>query len=62
MAEFFYMEGHGFFVWTSYGIGLITFTTLYFSTRFKTKKLTKQLQRQFRIQEQESKLNKDTNE
>ncbi len=52
MAEFFYMEGHGFYVWTSYGLGLVVFVALFLSTHLTTKRLSRQLARQFRMQEQ----------
>jgi len=54
IAEFFYMEGHGFYVWTSYALGLITFVALYVSTFSSKKRLEKQLQRQYRMQSHES--------
>ena len=52
IAEFFYMEGHGFYVWMSYGLGLITFLALFLSTHLTTKRIKQQLTRQFRMQEQ----------
>lgn len=57
LTEFFYMEGHGFYVWTSYGLGLITFIALYVSTFSSKKRLEKQLQRQARMQQHETNSN-----
>lgn len=51
LAEFFYMDGHGFYVWMSYGLGLITFVALFLSTHLTTKRIKQQLTRQFRMQE-----------
>ena len=56
LAEFLYMDGHGFYVWMSYGLGLITFIGLFLSTHLTTRRIKQQLTRQFRMQEQ-SKLN-----
>ena len=52
LAEFLYMDGHGFYVWTSYGLGLVTFLGLFLSTHFTTKRIKQRLTRQFRMQEQ----------
>ncbi|MBT8448562.1 MAG: heme exporter protein CcmD [Gammaproteobacteria bacterium] len=54
LSEFINMGGHGFYVWTSYGLGLFFFVTLYVSTRVRNKKLIKQLQRINRQQQRES--------
>lgn len=53
LAEFVYMDGHGFYVWSSYGLGLITFVALYVSTFSSKKRLEKQLRRQARLQHHE---------
>lgn len=52
VAEFLYMDGHGFYVWMSYGLGLITFLGLFLSTHITTKRIKQRLTRQFRIEEQ----------
>jgi heme exporter protein D len=57
MAEFFTMEGHGIFVWTSYALGLLTFIGLYVSTFATKKRLEKQLRRQIRMQTQNTETN-----
>jgi len=54
LTEFINMGGHGFYVWTSYGIGLFLFVMLYVSTRLRNKSLIKQLKRINRQQQRES--------
>jgi len=51
--EFIHMGGHGFYVWSSYGIALVIFVGLYLSTRLKNKKLVEQLQRRYRQEQRE---------
>ena len=52
LTEFLYMDGHGFYVWMSYGLGLVTFVGLFLSTHLTTKRINQRLTRQFRMQEQ----------
>lgn len=54
LEEFIYMNGHGFYVWTSYGIGFVMFVTLWVSTRMRNKKLLNQLRRNNRQEQRES--------
>ena len=48
--EFIHMGGFGFYIWTSYFIGLIVFIGLVVSVRQQRKKLIKQLRRRYQLQ------------
>jgi heme exporter protein D len=53
LAEFIHMEGHGFYIWTSYGLGILIFALLYFSTRMRNRSIIKQLKRRYRMEQRE---------
>jgi heme exporter protein D len=48
IQEFFSMGGHGFYIWSSYGISAIVFIGLYIGVRVQRKRLIQQLQRRYR--------------
>ena len=56
--EFIHMGGFGFYIWTSYFLGLIVFVGLIISVKQQRKKLIKQLRRRYQLQvERKEKIN-----
>ena len=56
--EFIHMGGFGFYIWTSYFLGLIVFVGLVVSLKQQRKKLIKQLRRRYQLQvERKEKIN-----
>lgn len=44
------LDGHGFYIWMSYLIGLIVFVSLVVSVKLQKQRLVKRLSREYRMQ------------
>lgn len=58
--EFIHMGGFGFYIWTSYFLGLIVFVGLFISVKQQRKKLIKQLRRRYQLQAERKESNNET--
>ncbi len=52
-SEFLAMGDHGFYVWTSYGVGLFLFAAIYMNVKSQNKAMIKLIRRRYLRQEQQ---------
>ena len=53
IAEFFHMGGYAFFVWTSYGIALVTLVLIFVMPIMTRKQIMKELRMKYRQQQRQ---------